>query len=129
MFLNIYDILKKDGNDFEGMLNDEHIEEFMKLILQFNMQTPLLRQILSQIHERNVEDQFIQILHNGSYDAGHWICIWYDKKIIHVYDSMNFGLVDDHLEFINRLFPQMTSINVVIEKVQTQQKQFNCGLF
>lgn len=42
---------------------------------------------------------------------------------------MNIGLNDDHLKYINRLLPNMMTVNVVVEKVQQQQQSFNCGLF
>ncbi|MBW0543504.1 hypothetical protein O181_083219 [Austropuccinia psidii MF-1] len=124
-----WSILHTDGDNPRGQLNDDHMYVFMNLGPEMRMQSTLLKQNPQFIQERNENETFIQILHSGPYDSGHWICIWYDTSVVHVYDSMNLKLNAEHYEYLNRLLPNKRTLNVVYEKVQYQKKHFNCGLF
>lgn len=99
------------------MLNDLHIDEFAKMIPSMRMQPTIFLQMLNNVENRSSNEEFVQILFSGRSDEGHWICMWYDTRILHVYDSIGAGLHDDHLRYLNRIFPQKDYLEVVNEKV------------
>lgn len=111
------------------MLTDMHMFQFMKLIPQFNMQETIFLQNLFNIEPVRNNEIFIQILFCGSSEIGHWICVWYDGEILHVYDSLNGVLNDDHKKYLHCLLPNKINLKIVYEKVQIQKRTFNCGLF
>lgn len=127
--LNFYEIIEKDGNRSESMLNDLHIFEFAKFIPHLNIQPTIFLSSLNNIVPFQINEEFIQILFRGPNDSGHWICVWYDKHILRIYDSLNEGLHHDHKLYINRLFPNSDNIKIVYKKVQIQHQSYNCGLF
>lgn len=93
------------------MLNDNHIYEFQKLLKRtsnngFNVQSTLYVHILDFITPIDKNKKHIQILFSGSEDRGHWICSYYDKIWLYIYDSLNRGfLVEDEIEYLLRLYP------------------------
>ena len=124
-----FNIIQRSGFEEEGMLNDLHMSRFMQMMPSINMQCTLFLNILQFINQNVDNNEFIQILFRGPNNTGHWIYIWYDTIVIRVYDSLNECLHDDHKKYINRLFPNHQSLNVIYETVQLQQQPYNCGLF
>lgn len=122
-----------DYKNEKSMLTDNHITEFnniLRSITKFSMQSPLFLQLPHVIKPVPLEEEYIQILFSGNNEYGHWICIYYNEMIIHVYDSNNqFPLQDHHKIFLNRLFPDIKNLRIVYEKVQYQMNSFDCGIY
>lgn len=115
------------------MLTDDHMFLFNEILelnqIGFIMQPTIFLQNLSSIKENQSNSKFVQILFSGSNDAGHWTAVYYDGSFLHVYDSLGWKLNMDHKIFLKRIFPDFEELIVIYEKVQKQQKKFNCGLF
>ncbi|OXU18701.1 hypothetical protein TSAR_001765 [Trichomalopsis sarcophagae] len=129
-------LIVKGTGQFSGVrskLNDNHIFEFnniLKSYTSFNMQCTVTMQRLSNIRQADLNRQFIQTLFSGSSNNGHWICIFYDNKVIHVYYSINKRNLDgDNLITINRMFPNKEHLRITFETVQYQTNSNDCGLF
>jgi len=74
----------------------------------------------------------IQILHSSSgLHDGHWVCSYYDRKNIFVYDSLNTKkLHKHHEEFLKRLFPyNFEKYSIKFPIVQHQPNSNDCGVF
>lgn len=94
------------------------------------MQHPILLQMPYNIQPVRLDQKYIQILFSGNENFGHWICIFYNENVIHVYDSSNNkGLHDDHKIYLNRLFPNAKNLKIVFEEVQNQGNNYDCGVF
>ena len=122
-------ILSLNGDDNESMLTDDHMYYFQNLIINFNMQNTNFKELIYNIERNPPGRLFIQILFSGPNNAGHWICVWYDGRALHVYDSLNGKLNYDHKKYINRLLPNIENIPTIYEIVQIQSKSFDCGVF
>lgn len=124
-------IMEKTGR--EGMLLDTHIDKFIDILEHYDtpyrMQSTLLVQIPRTIRRAPRDQPCLQILFRGPIDSGHWICVWYDTEVLHVYDSANARILhQDHKIFLRRLLPH-DNIPVVFEKVQQQLNDYDCGVF
>ncbi|KAL7295106.1 hypothetical protein TKK_0011574 [Trichogramma kaykai] len=94
------------------------------------MQSPILLQRLECIAPVNIERSYVQILFIGPSVAGHWIAIYYNRGIIHVYDSANKKYMHDDVKlYINKLFPNKDDLYIIFENVQDQTNNFDCGVF
>lgn len=71
----------------------------------------------------------LQILYRGDLLViGHWVCIYYDTKILRIYDSLQYKDFPPLQEaFISNLFPFHPPIQYV--DVQRQNDNFDCGVF
>lgn len=93
----------------------------------FKPQSVLLIQNPVLIIQQN--DAYLQILFDRGINCkiGHWICIYYNESIFHVYDSLNCNyLRRQHKLYIKPPFPFEYSI--IFENVQPQNC-FDCGAF
>lgn len=137
MVLNTEDLLILNGvgnySNENSQLNDNHILEFnniLKIYTRFNMQSTINFQRLSNIQSINRNNEYLQILFSGNNSNGHWICLYYNDNIIHIYDSINKkDLDDDHKIVINRLFPNKNNLRITFEQVQNQTNSYDCGIF
>lgn len=116
-----------------SMLNDIHMSEFNEILKSysfFNMQSPLLIQKPCNIQPVAIDNEYIQLLFSGNSEKGHWICMYYNNKTIHIYDSLNARcLQNEHKIFINRLFPNNSDLKITFETVQSQNNTYDCGIF
>ena len=126
---NFYSIIDLDDSSPRSMLTDLHMHKFMELVPNLHMQSTLLLQSLINIEQNPSGRQFVQILFRGPINLGHWICVWYNGDVLHIFDSLNEGLQDDHKKYISRLFSNSDMLNIVYEIVQIQKQPYNCGLF
>jgi len=79
------------------------------------------------------DTKHIQILHSSfSSLDGHWICSYYDRRNIFIYDSLkNKTLHKDHKQFLERLFSTHNFHKNPVEFsiVQHQPNCSDCGVF
>lgn len=131
IFDRMIKILKIDGNDSRSMLNDEHMSHFNNILLEnkinIRMQDTVYRARLDHIEINN--NKFIQILHSGAQEAGHWVTVYHEDNIIRFFDSLGQKINVDQKLYLSRIFPNFKEIIVVEELCQIQKKAFNCGLF
>ena len=126
------EILEKDGSESDGMLTDDHMYEFNKILIQSNTGLKLEDTVsgrLDLIKKTGSKRKRIQVLFSGPRDSGHWICIYFIDSKIFIYDSLRLGLNSEHKAFINRMFPDNEELVIVQEKIQLQEKLYNCGVF
>jgi len=80
------DIITKDE-----WLTDLHIDSFQRLLQSCSDYKPvetLSIQRLDLIQPIPINKKHIQILHS-SFGGGHWVCSYYDRKNIFIYNSLN----------------------------------------
>ena len=98
-------------------LTDTHIDAYIKLVSecsQFRIQSPLYLQ--ERIVPINLNKTYIRILFSGPSASGHWICMFYNQKKAHIYDSLNSKfLCTEHKVFLNRLFPDKNGLQITFE--------------
>ena len=66
------------------------------------------------------------------YGRGYWVCSYYDRKNIFIYDSLNNKRLEkDHEQFLKKLFPSYDFIqnSVQFPTVQQQPNGSDCGVF
>ncbi|XP_067213884.1 serine/threonine-protein kinase 10-like [Linepithema humile] len=114
-----------------GWLNDEHMDyfnQFLKNCSDYKPEETWKLQRLEYIKPIPEDKKHIQILHSTQ----HWICSYYDRKNLFIYDSLNKKeLHSDHEKFLRQLFPTYP-FNERPVKFPTVQKQPNgndCGVF
>ena len=56
---------------------------------QFKIQSPLYLQAPERIVPIDLDKPYNQILVSGLLASGHWICMSYNQKKVHIYDSRN----------------------------------------
>lgn len=117
--------------DERGFLEDVHIDTFARLLewhCGIKMQSPPLLQRPDMIENRSRDNHNIQILFSNHGVTGHWICTYYDRHVVHVFDSMNtMKLHADHVVFLDRLYPFHPEVQ--FHKVQQQLNATDCGLY
>jgi len=91
-------------------LTDVHIEHFHHLLRNCSEYTPVETwriQLPNTIQSIPIDRKHIQLLHSSSGPSdGHWVCSFYDRKNIFIYDSLNNKTLHKHHEqFLKRLFP------------------------
>ena len=115
------------------MITDIHIEAYIKLVSecsQFNIQTPLYLQVPEKIAPIDLDKSHIQILFSCPLTSEHWICMYYNQKKLHIYDSLNSKfLYTGHKVFLNRLFPNEDGLNIAFENVTIQRNYYDCRIF
>lgn len=115
------------------MLTDSHITEFIKILqshTSFEMQSPLFLQLPFNIKPVQLNKKYLQILFSGNNKHGHWICIYYNDYVIHVYDSINqHSLHADHEKYLRHLFPNIDNLKIVFENVENQDNPYDYGIF
>jgi len=117
-------------------LTDVHMEHFQNLLQNCSEYTPVETwrvQFLDTIQPVPTDKKHIQILHSSSSPSdGHWVCSYYDKKNIFIYDSLNNKTLHKHHEqFLKRLFPtyDFDKNPVKFPTVQRQPNYSDCGVF
>jgi len=117
-------------------LTDVHIEHFHHLLRNCSEYTPVETwriQCLNTIQPISIDKKHIQILHSSSnLSDGHWVCSYYDRKNIFIYDSLNNKTLHKHHEqFLKRLFPtyNFEKSPVQFPTVQHQPNYSDCGVF
>ena len=137
-YLNEDEIKIIEGTDIEyekdnSRLTDKHMDAFIKLVSKcspFNIQSPLYLQVPENITPIDLNRSYIQLLFSGPSSSGHWICMFYNNKTLHIYDSLNNNdLYAEHKVFLNRLFPNKNGLRIVFEKVTMQNNNYDCGVF
>jgi len=80
------------------------VEHFQNLLQNCSEYTPVETwQLLDTIQPVSTDKK--HILHSSSGPSdGHWVCSYYDKKNIFIYDSLNNKTLH-HEQFLKRLFP------------------------
>jgi len=132
-------ILKPADRDviFRGdWLTDIHIDHFHQLLAICSDYRPVETwriQCLHTIQPILPDKKHIQILHSMSNPSdGHWVCSYYDRKNIFIYDSLNNKTMHKHHEqFLKRLFPtyEFEKNPVKFPNVQLQPNFNDCGVF
>src|SRR5580765_7799744 len=81
-------------------LEDTHIDAFHTLLKHCSSFCPRDTwriQCPETIEPISVMQDHIQILHSStSKSDGHWVCSYYDTKVIYIYDSLNYGKLHTH---------------------------------
>jgi len=117
-------------------LTDVHMDHFQRLLASCSDYRPVETwriQLPDTIQSVSKDTKHIQILHSSSSSLdGHWICSYYDRKNIFIYDSLNNKtLHKDHKQFLEKLFPtynfQKNPVKFPI--VQYQPNYSDCGVF
>lgn len=108
-------------------LNDCHVDLFHQMLRLYsqkipptiNPQSTLITPKIMRIPGREwikpvpYDSIHIQILHScddlcRECTGGHWICCYYDKTNIHIYDSLNRNQLHPcNEQFLNQLFPYL----------------------
>lgn len=126
-------------NDFkiiltEGeMLSMKHIRKFIEfLALQsggiFQMQNVFDLFTLEKIKSIDENQKHLQILFSGNFHHGHWICMYYNSKVLYIYDSLNLKILNtDQKDVLDKLYPFKP--HIVFIKVQQQPNSIDCCLF
>jgi len=117
-------------------LTDIHIDHFQQLLASCSDYRPVETwriQCLHTIQPILLDKKHIQILHSMSnLSDGHWVCSYYDRKNIFIYDSLNNKTMHKHHEqFLKRLFPtyEFEKNPVKFPTVQLQPNFNDCGVF
>jgi len=117
-------------------LTDIHMDNFHRLLASCSDYRPVETWRIQCLHtiEPVLQDKkHIQILHSSSsLSDGHWVCSYYDKKKIFIYDSLNNKTLHKHHEqFLKRLFPtyNFEKNPVKFPTVQQQPNYSDCGVF
>ncbi|XP_036140365.1 uncharacterized protein LOC118644830 [Monomorium pharaonis] len=127
-------ILKPENKDIivrNEWLNDDHIDHFHELLQNCSDYKPVgtWRIQLPHLIQPVLQDaKHIQIL----YSSSHWVCSYYDRKNIFIYDSLNNKILHkDHEQFLKRLFPtyDFEKCSVKFPTVQQQPNGNDCGVF
>ena len=82
--------------------------------------------IYSSLSKDNANDNWLL------YERGYWVCSYYDKKHIFIYDSLNNKrLAKDHEQFLKKLFLTYDFIQnpAKFPTVQQQPNSSDCGVF
>lgn len=116
-----------------SMLTDVHIHKFneiLQLYSNFEMQSTLLLQRPEQIVPVPFEMNYVQILFSGNAKLGHWIIIYKEHSLLHLYDSANCKqLKNEHLTYMSHLFPYHSACQITFENLQPQSNSYDCGVF
>jgi len=117
-------------------LIDIHMDHFDHLLQNCSDYRPVETwrvQCLDRIQPIPVDKKHIQILHSSSGPSdGHWVCSYYNRKNIFIYDSLNSKKLHKHHEqFLKRLFPtyDFKKYPVKFPTVQHQPNGSDCGVF
>lgn len=130
---NIQKVLKGEW------LDDIHIEHF-GLLLQINSEYQPRESWKIQCPDRikpvPKNQKHIQILHSCSNMTtnldGHWVCSYYDTKMIYIYDSLNLKRLHVHHRiFLEKLYPYYAfhEQSIQFPNVQKQPNGNDCGVF
>ena len=86
------------------MLTNDEMIEFNELLIRcntgFSIQNSVFLQLLHYIDRNPSNKNMVQVLFSGPKNAGHWIAVYYDGEILHIYDGMGKGLNKEHKLFI-----------------------------
>ena len=83
---------------------------------QFRIQSPLYLQVLERIVPIDLDKPYVRIIFSGPLPSGHWICMFYNQKKLHIYDSLNSKfLCTEHKVFLNRLFPDKNGLQITFD--------------
>jgi len=82
------------------------------------------------------DQKHIQILYNCSdiitNENGHWVCSYYDTKVIYIYDSLNLKRLHAyHKIYLENLYPfySFDKKPIRFPTVQNQSNAYDCGVF
>lgn len=114
----VRDILPLRERDIQTVLrgiwlNDIHIDHFgllMKLCSEYRPRETCKVQCPDRIKPVSNNQKHIQILHSCddimTNKNGHWVCSYYDTKMIYIYDSLNLKQLHVHHKiYLEKLFP------------------------
>uniref|UniRef100_A0ABD2W6V3 Ubiquitin-like protease family profile domain-containing protein n=1 Tax=Trichogramma kaykai TaxID=54128 RepID=A0ABD2W6V3_9HYME len=116
----------------------DYILFLLKQLFRNEHYTPLLDQQIFcnyQLEPSCRSKKHIQIIHScedncASCKKGHWICLYFNTKAFYIYDSCNYGYLNETQEkFIHKLFPYANEYNFFYPQVQMQQNDRDCGIF
>ncbi|XP_046397486.1 uncharacterized protein LOC124164279 [Ischnura elegans] len=118
------------------MLSGEHINKFQEILSAFTDYNPrnvffigameFIKPVRSREHLQILPGRAIQV----PGDITHWICVYHDGAMLHVYDSLNSrSLSQPQEEYLKRLFPCRRRPPLVFEHVQSQPNGVDCGVF
>lgn len=118
-----------------SVLSGEHINKF-HLILEaetnFHPQNVNLLGLHQFVQPHPIDEPLIQLLPDYPTqtigDVGHWTTFYYDKNVIHKYESKNYSFISHYQKsFLDSLFPHCPKI--VHHITQEQTNQTDCGPF
>ncbi|XP_036140366.1 uncharacterized protein LOC118644831 [Monomorium pharaonis] len=138
-----------------GWLEDMHMEHFNHLLKSNSSYKPvstLQTYIPDTIPSISENEKHIQILHSSDFNFdiyepsslhlsklhellntnGHWVCSYYDRKDIYIFDSSNKKkLHKRHEQVLRRLFPfyPFDKKPIIFPTVQQQPNCSDCGVF
>ncbi|XP_024945840.1 uncharacterized protein LOC112495108 [Cephus cinctus] len=111
-------------------LNDDHIDDFGRFIYSSHLINPIPQ-----------DRKHIQLLYSSSdltdrrAPGGHWVCSYYDKKKLFIYDSLRAPtkrLHEHHRLVLEKLYPHL-NLNVksivVFPLVDQQPNDKDCGVY
>ncbi|XP_011690285.1 PREDICTED: uncharacterized protein LOC105451500 [Wasmannia auropunctata] len=120
-------------------LNDAHIDYFGSLLKNCSDYQPRESweiQCPDLIEPVFKDQKHIQLLYSCSdtisNSTRHWVCSYYDKRRIYIYDSLNLKQLPEHYKvFLDKLYPfhPFKKKPVVFPKVQEQSSSNDSGVF
>lgn len=120
-------------------LEGDHMERFANLLKKYSdydMQGTWKVQHRDTIIPVSPNTQHIQILHScenvHTNEDGHWICSYYNRHSILIYDSANKNKLHRHHKiYLEKLFPfyPFDKKSVKFIRVQHQSNGNDCGVF
>ncbi|KYN13982.1 hypothetical protein ALC57_13812 [Trachymyrmex cornetzi] len=118
-------------------LTDTHMDHFQRLLASCSnyklVETWRIQLVVDTIQAVSKDTKHIQILHSASNSLdGHWVCNFYDRKNIFIYDSLNKKILhNQHKQFLEKLFPtyDFEKNPVKFPTVQRQPNNSDCGVF
>ena len=125
---------------------DDDMERFNCLLQNHSNYRPVETwrvQLLDTIPPIPTNEKHIQFLYSSLsrdnandnwllYGRGNWVCSYYDRKNIFIYDFLNNKRLEkDHEQFLKKLFPAYDFIQnpVQFPTVQQQPNGSDCGVF
>jgi len=88
----------------------DHFQQFLSSCSDYRPVETWRIQCLHTIQTILPDKKYIQILHSiSSLSDGHWVCSYYDRKYIFIYDSLNNKTMHKHYEqFLKDYFQHMS---------------------
>lgn len=126
-------VVKENVLPINSKLNDESLDRFLRVVREttsFETQSVQYLQF-PHIIVASHSDKSLQII--GGNCSDHWRCIFFDGTKLHIYDSLPHctydKLVAKEKNYIHLRYPNVSSSDIIFEKVQAQPDGICCGIY